>query len=77
MAKEREDRFQSVEEMLARVQRGLGGHVLVQCPRTLIKRVLQEMTRAADAHPYLAIGTILSLVVLAGAGVVRMAMAIL
>jgi hypothetical protein len=51
--------------------------VLVQCPRTLIKRVLQEMTRAADAHPYLAIGVIVSVLLLAGAGIVRTAMAFL
>ena len=74
MAKEPEDRFQSVEEMIARLQRGLAGSVMVQCPRTLIKRILQEVTSAADAHPFLSMGIGAALILLAGAGLVRTAM---
>ncbi len=44
-------RFQSVAEMIARLQRGLEGCIAVQCQRTALKRVLHEVSRSADAHP--------------------------
>ncbi|HEY3451048.1 MAG TPA: serine/threonine-protein kinase [Myxococcales bacterium] len=53
IGKDPAQRFQSVQEMLDRLQRGLGGHVLVQCQFTLVKRVMQEMTRYAEKHPML------------------------
>jgi serine/threonine-protein kinase len=51
LEKDRTRRYQNVQEMIETLQRGLGAHVAVQCHRTLIKRVLQEVATRADAHP--------------------------
>jgi len=52
------ERFQSVQEMIDRLQRGLGGSVLVQCQFTLVKRGMQELTRLADRHPLAVLGLV-------------------
>ncbi|MGC4123233.1 MAG: serine/threonine-protein kinase [Myxococcales bacterium] len=50
-AKDPAERYQSVDQMIDRLQRSLGGHIAIQCQFTLIKRALQELTRLADRHP--------------------------
>jgi serine/threonine-protein kinase len=76
LAKNPAQRFQSVKEMLERLERRAEGTFPVQCPITFGKRVTGGMTRFMDRHPFLtmaamslgALGFVAALVVL----VVRM-----
>jgi serine/threonine-protein kinase len=51
MAKEPDERFQSVAQMKEALQRLLAGEVAVRCPQTLAKYLLHRFDRFVDAHP--------------------------
>jgi serine/threonine-protein kinase len=53
MQKDPAQRYQSVQEMIEKMQRGFASRIVVQCHRTMIKRALQEVTRSVDSHPML------------------------
>ena len=71
LEKDRSKRYQSVEEMIARLQRGFAGHIAIQCQRTFLKRVLQESARVADAHPIMVMAGALATMGLIVAAVVK------
>jgi len=60
-------RFQSVREMIDRIERRAEGDFPIQCPITLSKRALYVQRRFIDRHPYFVMGA-LPLVVLAMLG---------
>ncbi|MFO0602744.1 MAG: serine/threonine-protein kinase [Polyangiales bacterium] len=49
--KERDARYRTVAEMLARLDRIEDGRCPVECPSTFTKRVVSETARAVDHHP--------------------------
>ncbi|MFO0573813.1 MAG: serine/threonine-protein kinase [Polyangia bacterium] len=53
LAKRPEDRFQSVIEMIAELQRLIDGRCGVRCPATLAKRSLREVASFVDRFPKL------------------------
>jgi hypothetical protein len=53
LAKRPEDRFQSVLEMIAELQRLIDGRCGVRCPATLAKRSLREVASFVDRFPKL------------------------
>ncbi|WP_375766066.1 serine/threonine protein kinase [Archangium gephyra] len=69
-AKEPEQRYQSVDEMMMVLQGVMEGRIHVQCQRTLMKRGLHEALRSVDKHPVLltAACTTAAAVVLASLG---------
>ena len=69
-AKEPEQRFQSVDEMMLELQGVMEGRIHVQCQRTLMKRGLHEALRSVDKYPVLltAACTTAAAVVLASLG---------
>jgi len=78
LAKLPEQRYQSVDEMIQRLNRRSEGLIPVQCPATLVKRTLGALNRFVDRHPtvtlvgvsLVALG-VLGLLVLAGMWVAR------
>jgi serine/threonine-protein kinase len=65
MAKHASGRFQSVQEMIERLEARDEGRIPIQCHVTFTKRVTREMLRALDRHPML-FTAMLSVFVLAG-----------
>jgi serine/threonine-protein kinase len=55
LAKDPDQRYRSIEEMLAEIQRSIEGRVGVHCRRTFTKRMLQEAIHGIDAHPVVGI----------------------
>ena len=51
MKKDPDERFQSVQEMLDRLDRRNEGEVIVQCPSTFSRRVLNDLVRTLDRRP--------------------------
>jgi len=51
LQKDPAERFQSVGDMIDRLQNTLDGKVLVQCPVTMTKRLTRELGRFVDRHP--------------------------
>jgi serine/threonine-protein kinase len=76
LAKHASGRYQSVQEMIDRLDARDEGIIPVQCPFTFTKRVSRDMLRVLDRHPIVFM-TALSLLVLAGlaAGVWRLVVA--
>jgi hypothetical protein len=60
-------RFQSVHDMIERIERRAEGDFPIQCPITLSKRVLYVQKRFIDRHPFFVMGAF-PLVVLAMLG---------
>ena len=54
--KDREKRYRTVGEMLARLDRIDDGQCPVECPSTLTKRIVTETSRAVDHHPIWVMG---------------------
>jgi serine/threonine-protein kinase len=77
LAKEPSARFQSATEMIRILQDAAGGLIRVQCPVTLTKRVLREVTSFVDRHPALATWVLAALVVSVVVGPVSLLAALL
>jgi eukaryotic-like serine/threonine-protein kinase len=78
LSKEREQRFQSAQELIGALQGILAGQVRVQCPVTLTKRSYRELGRLTDRRPLVALFALLFVVgavVFTAAQLVRMAIA--
>jgi serine/threonine-protein kinase len=77
LAKHASGRFQSVHEMIDRLDARDEGLIPIQCPVTFTKRVSREMLRGVDRYP-IAFTVVLSLLLLAGlaAGVWRVVVAL-
>jgi serine/threonine-protein kinase len=71
MAKKREDRYQTVDELVDAMQRLLDGRFNVVCPRSAFKRTLHGLLHLVDEWPITTIGLAATMLVLAGVGVVR------
>jgi len=62
MAKNPQDRFGRIDEMMAELRQAQTGQIAVHCPATFTRRMSTEMTRAARKHPlgmtglYVAVG---------------------
>ena len=70
MKKDPAARFQTVQEMIERLDARDEGHFPVQCPVTFSKRITREMTRFVDLYPMAAAAMLFlsGLAILAGAG---------
>ena len=62
LEKEPSKRFQSAEEMSQAIHDALEGRIHIQCPFTLTKRIINEITAFFDRHPMIAMGTIMLMV---------------
>jgi serine/threonine protein kinase len=60
LKKDPSERYQSVDEMIDRLEAALDGRVKVQCPFTAQKRMTRELARFTDRHPLLAMVTFAS-----------------
>ena len=49
-------RYQSVDEMIARLRRRAEGYIPIQCHVTFLKRMTQGWTHFLDRHPYIVTG---------------------
>jgi serine/threonine-protein kinase len=67
LAKETSKRYQTVRQMIARLDARDEGLVPIQCHVTLTKRVMREALRLLDRHPFL-FSTTLAALVLGGIG---------
>jgi serine/threonine-protein kinase len=77
MMKDPSQRFQSVGEMIARVQSILDGEIQVQCHVTLIKRTNNEVMHSVDRHPILMAAAVFAAAGLSIAGGISLLSAIL
>ena len=62
------DRYSSVKEMIARLERRADGVIPIQCHITCIKRVSTAWVRVVDRHPFMITFALLVLIGLAAAG---------
>ena len=65
LEKEPGERYQSVAEMLSTLQMTIAGKFAVQCPITFTKRTGNEMLRLVDQHPYAALTSVVTFILLA------------
>ncbi len=70
--KDREKRYRTVREMLARLDRIEDGQCPVECPSTLTKRIVTETSRAVDHHPMWVMGAGLGAIGVTLAGAVAL-----
>jgi serine/threonine-protein kinase len=70
------DRFQSVNEMLARLERRAEGDFPIQCPLTFSKRVLGAVKRFVDHHPLLTTVALTGMLLLVVASLVGVGIAL-
>ncbi|MFI5299940.1 MAG: serine/threonine-protein kinase [Polyangiales bacterium] len=61
--KDPSNRYQSVDEMIARLRRRAEGYIPIQCHVTLLKRLTQAWTHFIDRHPLIVTGLLLALIV--------------
>lgn len=52
LAKQQDQRFQDLEEMIYVFQEAMAGRFAIQCPVTFMKRKGADMMREVDAHPW-------------------------
>ena len=72
LAKNPDERYPSVDAMLARIQRRLEGDIEVQCPVTFTKSVSMRWIHFFESHPLAGLAAILGAVLLVMGGVAAM-----